>query len=91
MDRLDALEPPDPTDGPRPPRTLAQRRAAALMRLVGGEEPPKVNIDVLIDVETLAGRPPADPTQGCCELVGLGPISPTLVTTLAVMRRSDGS
>ena len=83
MDCLDVLEPPDPKDGPRPPRTLAQRRAAALMRLVCGEEPPKVNIDVLIDAETLAGRPPADPTQGCCELVGLGPIAPTLARTLA--------
>jgi hypothetical protein len=83
MDRLDALEPPDPNDGPRPPRTLGQRRAAALMRLVSGAEPPKVGIDVLLDSETLAGRPPADPTRGCCELVGLGPISPTLARTLA--------
>ena len=83
MDRLDALEPPDPTDGPRPPRTLAQRRAAALLRLVHGEQSPQTTIDVIIDSDTLAGRPPADPTRGCCEIVGLGPIAPTLARTLA--------
>ncbi len=83
MDRLDALEPPDPNDGPSPVRTLGQRRAAALMRLVYGDAPAKVNIDVLIDFETFAGRPPADPTQGCCEIVGLGPVAPSLVNTLA--------
>ncbi len=64
IDRLDAMEPPDPTDGPRPPRTLAQRRAAALMRLVCGDQPPRIGIDILIDHETLAGRPAADPEAG---------------------------
>jgi hypothetical protein len=83
MDRLDALEPPDPTDGPRPPRTVAQRRAAALMRLVHGEQPPATTIDILVDHQTFAGRPPADPTAGCCELVGHGPITPMLARTLA--------
>ena len=83
MDRLDALEPPDAADGPHPPRTLGQRRAAALMRLVHGETPPATNIDLLSDPHTFAHRPPADPRQGCCELVGYGPVSPTLVRTLA--------
>ena len=83
MDRLDALEPPDPADGPRPPRTLAQRRAAALMRLVHGEAPPDTTIDIVIDSETFAGRPPGDPTKGCCDLLGQGPISPVVVRTLA--------
>ena len=83
MDRLDALEPPDPTDGPRPARTLGQRRAAALMRLVCGEEPPKTTIDVILDADTFAGRPPADPTRGCCEIVGLGPVPAVVARTLA--------
>jgi hypothetical protein len=81
--RLDALEPPDPTDGLRPPRTLAQRRAAALMRLVHGERPPGVGIDVIVDVDTLAGRPSPDPTHGCCEIAGHGPVNPELVRVLA--------
>lgn len=82
-DRLDALVPPDPTDGPRPPRTLAQRRAAALMRLVHGEDPPRTTIDIIVDQETFAGRPPTDPARGCCEMTGHGPVSPVLVRTLA--------
>ena len=83
IDRLDALEPPDPHDGPRPPRTLAQRRAAALMRLVCGDKAADTTIDLIVDVDTLAGRPPADPTKGCCDLVGHGPVDPTVVRTLA--------
>ena len=83
MDRLDALEPPDPTDGPNPPRTLAQRRAAALLRLVHGDRPPETTLDLIADIDTFAGRPPADPTTGCCELAGAGPLSPTVVRTLA--------
>ncbi len=83
MDRLDALEPPDPTDGPRPPRTLAQRRADALMRLVAGDRAPQIAIDIIVDVDTFAGRPPTDPTRGCCEIVGTGPVAPELVRTLA--------
>lgn len=80
---LDTLEPPDSTGGARPPRTLAQRRAAALMRLVRGDTPPPVGIDVLVDVDTLAGRPSPDLTTGCCQIRGVGPVSPALVRTLA--------
>jgi len=76
-DRLDALEPPDGI------RTLSQRRAAALLRLVSGEKPPVTTIDLIADHETFVGRPPTDPTKGCCDLVGGGPVSPTLVRTLA--------
>lgn len=83
IDRLDALEPPDPREGPHPPRTQAQRRAAALMRLVHGERPGRARIDVLVDVDTLGGRPPLDLTTGCCELTGFGPVSPALAQTLA--------
>lgn len=82
--RLDALEPPDPTNGPRPPRTLARRRADALMRLVYGDAGrATATVDVVVDVDTLAGRPSADPTVQRCELKGFGPISPHLAHTLA--------
>jgi len=80
--KLDKLEPPDPPDA-LVRRSTAQRRADALMRLVYGERPPEVNIDVLVDVDTLAGRPSADLTFGCCEIQGFGSVSPALVRTLA--------
>jgi hypothetical protein len=80
--KLDHLEPPDPPDA-LVRRTVAQRRAAALMRLVHGDKPPEVSIDVLVDVDTLAGRPATDLTFGCCEIQGFGPISPALARTLA--------
>ena len=37
--RLDALQPPDPADGPEPPRSLSQRRADALVALCQGIQP----------------------------------------------------
>jgi hypothetical protein len=83
MDVLDAMEPPDPTNGPNPPRTLSQRRAAALLRLVFGDRAPATVIDVTIDGDSLAGRPSTDLTRTCCEIKGHGPVSPALVRTLA--------
>ena len=83
LDRLDAEEPPDPLDGPTPPRTQAQRRADALIKLCCGGQRPTVNIDVIVDVDTLAGRPPTDLTERCCDLAGVGPLSPALAKTLA--------
>ena len=83
IDVLDEMEPPDPLDGPTPPRTLAQRRAAALIRLVTGDTPPPVSTDVIMDGDTLAGRQPSDLMDHCCELAGYGPISPALARTLA--------
>jgi Domain of unknown function (DUF222) len=79
---LDELEPPDPSDAPVR-RTIAQRRADALMRLVTGDQAPQVNLDIIADVDTFAGRPSPDLTFGCCEIQGFGPISPALVRTLA--------
>jgi hypothetical protein len=79
---LDKLEPPDPVDAPVR-RTAAKRRAAALMRLVRGDKPPEVTIDVIVDVDTLAGRPAPDLTVGCCEIQGFGTISPALARVLA--------
>jgi len=80
---LDRMEPPDGFDGITVPRTLAQRRADALARLAAGERPPPVNIDVTVDVDTLAGRPHLDLTHGCCEITGSGPVSPAVVRMLA--------
>jgi hypothetical protein len=82
LKKLDALEPPDPTDAPVR-RSVAQRRADALMRLVHGDQAPQINLDVLIDVDTLAGRAPIDLSFGCCDIQGFGPISHALARTLA--------
>jgi hypothetical protein len=80
---LDQMEPPDRFDGINPPRSLAQRRADALARLISGERPPEVSIDVILDADTLAGRAPANLLDHCCELAGSGPLSPALAQTLA--------
>ncbi len=69
---LDGLEPPDPVDGPEPPRALGQRRADALTKLVGGERAPRVTVHAVVDAETLAGRMPADLTAMRCDLLGGG-------------------
>lgn len=80
---LDRMEPLDGFDGITPPRTLAQRRADALVRLAAGERPPTVSIEVTVDVDTLAGRPAPDLASGCCEISGFGPVSPAIVRMLA--------
>ena len=80
---LDRMEPLDGFDGITPPRTRAQRRADALVRLASGERPPQVHIDITVDVDTLAGRPHLDLTHGCCEIAGYGPVSPAIVGMLA--------
>jgi hypothetical protein len=78
---LDLACPPDPTGGPLPARSLAQRRADALVdiataslaaRSEGGRVP--VGLSVIMDYGTLTGQPPADPRQARCELEGFGPI-----------------
>jgi hypothetical protein len=76
---LDTMEPPDPKDA-AVRRNISQRRADALMRLAGGDKPPVVDVDAIIDVDTLAGRLPADLTTACCELEGVGFVSPALMT-----------
>jgi len=76
---LDTMEPPDPKDALHR-RNLSQRRADALMRLVTGDTPPEVNIDGIVDIDTAAGRMPADLTKAYCELDGVGTISPALMS-----------
>ena len=78
---LDEMEPPDPKESAIR-RNLSQRRADALMRLVTGDAPPEVNIDGVVDIDTIAGRMPTDLTKTFCELDGVGTISPALMSML---------
>jgi len=80
---LDRMEPPDGFDGIAAPRTRAQRRADALVRLASGERPPPINLDITVDIDTLAGRPSPDLEHGCCEIAGSGPVSPAVAAMLA--------
>ena len=77
---LDHCAPPDATGGPGAARSLAQRRADALVDICGaylsgnGEGTAPVNLNVTMDHGTLTGAPPEDPRQVRCELEGFGPI-----------------
>ena len=92
---LDHIEPPDPVDAPEGPRSLAERRGDALAELAArhhkgakpGANPP--NLDVVVDVATLAGTTPDLATQRC-ELEGIGPITTATLEQLkcgATLRR----
>jgi uncharacterized protein DUF222/HNH endonuclease len=79
---LDARIHPDPGGTDLAPRTLSERRAAALVEMAaeslarsspGGRAP--IGVDVIIDVETLAGAPTADLTKIRCELGSGTPIT----------------
>jgi hypothetical protein len=79
---LDALQPPDPTDAPEPPRSLSQRRADALVLLCQGpattsssDRRTRAGIDVLIDYETFARRPAVNLDALRCDVEGFGPIA----------------
>ncbi len=80
---LDGLEPPDPVDGDRPARTLAQRRADAIVRLASGDERPVVTIDAIVDVATLVGDLPDDVTTMRAELRGIGAVDRDTLIRLA--------
>jgi len=69
------LDGPDATDGPTPPRSLARRRADALLSLCqqGGRR--QVHVDVVVDLNTLAGDPIRDITGVRNNLHGLGPVA----------------
>jgi len=92
---LDHIEPPDAVDAPEGPRSLKERRGDALAELVSryhngdkpGANPP--NLDVVVDVATLAGAPP-DLAKKRCDLEGVGPIVTATLEQLkcgATMRR----
>ncbi|MCZ7527067.1 MAG: HNH endonuclease [Acidimicrobiia bacterium] len=80
---LAALDARSRPDGPGDPRSPIERRADALVALAAGDERPTVNLDVLVDVHTLEGRPPTDPAAVRCDLTGVGPIGPDLIGLLA--------
>jgi hypothetical protein len=80
---LDHEAPPDPEDAPDGPRTLSQRRADALVDIVGrrptgepGSNPPNVN--AVIDVATLLGESP-DLATARCKIDGVGTVARTLL------------
>jgi hypothetical protein len=80
---LDALEPPDPVDGPESPRRLSQRRADALAKLVTGEHGTSTTLNVVIDLETLHGRFPSDLSAARCDVLGGDPIDHATAIRLA--------
>ncbi len=86
LNRLDHLAPPDPADTPDGPRTLAQRRADALIHLAQlagdtpGASPPSLN--VVIDLPALTGRIP-DVVASRCDLDGIGPLARPVLEQLA--------
>ncbi len=73
---LDARMDPDPQ------RSAAQRRADALVRLAAGDAA-KVNVDVLVDAESLAGDVRADLIDACSDVDRIGPVAPSTVRRLA--------
>jgi hypothetical protein len=77
---------------PDPQRTPAQRRADALhelaRRALGSAVPAELN--VFVDVDTLAGTMPDDPRTARCDLAHVGPVAPSTVRRLAcdaILRR----
>ncbi len=86
---LQALDAPDRVNAADPPRSVAQRRADALVflaqqSLAQGETSARRarTTDVIVDVDTLAGRPPTDLMTARCELAGVGPVPRSLVDRL---------
>ena len=76
MDALDRLMMPDPS------QPAARRRADALLALAGGTRP-RVNIDVVVDVETFAGGVPRDLAATRSDLDRVGPVARETVRRLA--------
>jgi hypothetical protein len=86
---LDAYDHPDPQHGAAPPRTKAQRRADAMVEIVKvalsakGERGAVVTgADIVVDIETLGGRTPADLTRARRDLDGFGPIARPVIERL---------
>lgn len=91
LNLIDSYQQPDPVRGRHAPRTLGERRAAALLAILFGErEYGTKHIDVTIDERTLRGMWPDDLTVARSEVDGYGPVPPELIRswlTTAVLRR----
>ena len=75
---------PDPTGAAEPARSLAERRADALIAMASGALPLRpVNLDVVIDLDTLEGRMAADLTAARSDVRGIGPIAPETIRRFA--------
>ena len=75
---------PDAHGGDLPTRSLAERRADALIALASGALPRRpVHMDVVIDLDTVEGRAPSDITTARSDLQGVGPINPETIRRLA--------
>src|SRR5690606_33180034 len=82
---LDRLEPPDPNDTPGGPRSTAQRRYDALVKLRGvdpdhTDRDPDHTINIVIDPQTLTGEE-FNP-HGRSDIPGTGPVTPSRVEQL---------
>ncbi len=92
---IDGYDHPDPIHGQTPPRTKAQRNAAALHALLFGERDPStknvdITLDATIDAQTLAGQWPTNLHTVRCDVDGYGPVPCSLIRswlTEAVLRR----
>jgi hypothetical protein len=78
---LDRHARPDPVDDPLGPRSLAHRRADALVDIArlaladdGARPLPRPSVDVLVDERSLAGRPPLDIDEVVADILALGPV-----------------
>lgn len=78
----------DHTDSPGPRRTPGQitydALIAALEAAIGGPDGRvERHLDVIVSYETLLRLPPVDLEQARCEIVGVGPVDPSVLRRLA--------
>jgi Domain of unknown function (DUF222) len=87
---LESLDKPDSMHASEPPRSMAQRRADALVQLAQqslahqdtGNRRSRTT-DVIVDADTFAGKPRADLLAARCELSGVGPVPRSVVDRLS--------
>lgn len=91
LNLIDSFHHPEPVRGERAPRTLRERRAAALLAILFGERAYGAkNIDVTIDERTMRGDWPDDLVASRSNVDGYGPVPPELIRswlTNAALRR----
>jgi hypothetical protein len=89
MAALEAVDAPDSVHGPDSPRSAAQRRADALVHLAqqslaSGDTSARRTrtVDLVVDVDTLAGRTPSTLIAARSELTGVGPVPRSILDRL---------